>query len=105
MRYKHTLTGAGHGDGVAVGAEVVLLAAAVQGALVVGDAVRRTLWALGVPQRRLVEARPAHWRQRERRRERQRRGRSSVGEQKEQTGAAPKRNTAIERTGCKSFAN
>lgn len=70
MRYKHTLTSAGHGDGVAVGAEVVFLAAAVQGALVVGDAVRRTLWALHVSQRRLVEARPAHWRQRERRRER-----------------------------------
>lgn len=70
MRYKHTLTSAGHGDGVAVGAEVVFLAAAVQGALVVGDAVRRTLWAFHVSQRRLVEARPAHWRQRERRRER-----------------------------------
>lgn len=69
MRTKHTLTGAGHGDGVAVGAVVVFLAAAVQGALVVGDAVRRTLWALRVSQCRLVEARPAHWGQRERRRE------------------------------------
>lgn len=70
MRHKHTLTGAGHGDGVAVGAEVVFLAAAVQGALVVRDAVGGTLRALGVSQRRLVEARPAHWRRRERRRER-----------------------------------
>lgn len=68
MRYKHTLTSASHGDGVAVGTEVVLLAAAVQGALVVGDAVGRTLRALGVSQRCLVEAGPAHWRQRERER-------------------------------------
>ena len=37
------LTGAGHGGGVALRAEVVLLAAAVQRPLVVGDAVRRTL--------------------------------------------------------------
>lgn len=66
MRYKHTLTSAGHGDGVAVGAKVVFLAAAVQGALVVRDAVRRTLRALRVSQRRLVEAGPAHWRHKER---------------------------------------
>lgn len=94
MRYKHTLTSAGHGDGVAVGAEVVLLAAAVQGALVVRDAVRRTLRALGVSQRRLVEARPAHWRQRERRRERHNEG-EAPSASREQMKDKQKQGTAI----------
>lgn len=98
MRYKHTLTSAGHGDGVAVGAEVVLLAAAVQGALVVRDAVRRTLRALGVSQRRLVEARPAHWRQTERRRERHNEGEAPSASREQMTDKqkqGTKKHTAI----------
>lgn len=62
LRYESTLTGTGHGGGVSLGTEVVFLAATVQRPLVVGEAVRWTLRALHVPERGLVETRPAHWR-------------------------------------------
>lgn len=66
MRYKHTLTSTGHGDGVSVSTEVVFLTAAVQRAFVVRETVRRTLWTLHISKRGLVEAHPAHWRQKKR---------------------------------------
>lgn len=66
MRYKHTLTSTGHGDGVSISTEVVFLTAAVQRAFVVRETVRRTLWTLHISKCGLVEACPAHWRQKNR---------------------------------------
>lgn len=54
-----TLTGAGHRGGIIFRAEVVFLAAAVDRALLVRVAVRRTLGALDVPGGGLIKAGPA----------------------------------------------
>lgn len=65
----HTLTGTGHGGGVSLSAEVVFLTATVQRPFMMREAMRRTLCTLRVPQCRFVEARPAHWKQKNRHRE------------------------------------
>lgn len=59
----YTLTGAGHRGGVSLRTKVVFLTATVQRPLMVGEAVRRTLGALHVAERRFVESCPARWRQ------------------------------------------